>query len=85
MRQKSETKPANYNPEGVAVGQEWESTDRRTPGRRVRVVSLHGASAIVEATAPSTKSGSGSFKPGRRTEVRLDRFRPTSTGWKLVT
>lgn len=71
------------NPYNVQVGQVWESTDQRTPGRQVKVTHVGVARADVVAHAPATND-SGGFRMGRRTDIRLDRFRPGSTGWKLV-
>ena len=72
------------NPYNVQVDQIWESTDKRTPGRRVRVTYVGVARVEVVAHAPATND-SGGFVLGRTTAIRLDRFRPGSTGWKLVT
>lgn len=58
----------------VRVGQVWEDIDKRGYGRQVHVVSVGDTHATVEDTVG---------KP-RRTRVRLDRFRPTSTGYRLV-
>lgn len=63
----------------VQVGQVWEDTDSRmvkSKGhpRRVRVVSIGNADAVVENVIT-----------GRRTLIALKRFRPTSTGYRLVT
>lgn len=67
----------------IRAGQIWESTDRRTPGRQVKVTYVGIVAADVEAHAPATNDN-GSFRAGRRTKIRLSRFRAGSTGWKLV-
>lgn len=73
------------NPYNVQVGQVWESTDRREPGRRVRVIRVLAQHAEVEAvSAPTNSRRASAFVPGRKTEIRLDRFRSGSSGYKLV-
>ncbi len=62
------------NPHNVRVGQVWEDNDWRGYGRKVRVLAIDGRHAIV---------GAGVNGDGRRARIRLDRFRPTSTGYKL--
>jgi len=61
----------------VRLGQIWEDCDTRGPGagtgRRVRVIEVGGVSARVE-----------NVKTKRRTYIRLRRFRPSSTGYRLV-
>jgi hypothetical protein len=69
------------NPYGVTVGQVWADNDWRSRGRQVRVVEIRGIYAVVELVALA-EHGFGEL--GRRTRVRLDRFRPTSTGYRLV-
>lgn len=67
----------------VRVGQVWADNDPRCHGRRVRVVEVTDTHAIVEVHHTSH----GAYrhaKPGRATRIRLDRFRPTSTGYVLV-
>lgn len=58
----------------IRVGQVWKDNDKRSAGRRVRVVEVNFTHAVVQD--PSGR--------GRRTEIRLDRFKPTSTGYRLV-
>lgn len=72
-----------------AVGQIWQDNDPRGYGRKVRIVAIDETHATVElATARQVPTLTGSrqtAKPGRRTRIRLDRFRPTSTGYRYVT
>lgn len=68
---------------GVRVGQIWQDNDKRGYGRRVRVVEVDETHALVELHVPRG-AGHMHAKPGRRTRIRLDRFRPTSTGYRLV-
>lgn len=58
----------------VKVGQVWEDNDPRTYKRPLRVLSLDDTHATVQ-------SPSGM---GRVTRIRLDRFKPTSTGYRLI-
>jgi hypothetical protein len=66
-----------------AVGQIWQDNDPRAYGRRLRIVEIDGTHAICELTVPR---GAGRLhaKPGRRTRIRLDRLRPTSTGYRYI-
>ncbi|MBD0743522.1 hypothetical protein [Streptomyces sp. CBMA152] len=66
-----------------AVGQVWQDNDPRSLGRRVRIVEVDATHALVELAVPR---GTGHLhaKPGRRTRIRLNRFRPTSTGYRYV-
>jgi hypothetical protein len=61
--------------------QVWADNDKRSEGRKVRVVSVDDTHAIVEAYMPP---GVRASKPLRRTRIRLDRFRPISTPYRLV-
>ncbi|MEV7599886.1 hypothetical protein AB0O91_21130 [Kitasatospora sp. NPDC089797] len=67
----------------VLPGQVWADNDKRGYGRQVRVIELDGTHAVVELHVPRS-AGHLHAKPGRRTRIRLDRFRPTSTGYRLV-
>ncbi|MER7053419.1 DUF6354 family protein [Streptomyces sp. NPDC017454] len=66
-----------------AVGQIWQDNDPRSHGRQLRIVDTDATHAVVELTVPR---GAGHLhaKPGRRTRIRLDRFRPTSTGYRYI-
>lgn len=66
-----------------AVGQIWADNDPRGYGRKVRIVELDATHAIVELAVPRG-AGHMHAKPGRRTRIRLDRFRPMSTGYRYV-
>lgn len=68
----------NHSPKetAVRVGQVWQDNDTRqrndpTP-RRGKVVKIFGGFATVE------------WNTGRTTQVSLKRFRPNSTGYKLI-
>lgn len=64
----------------VKAGQVWADNDKRSEGRKVRILSVGETHAVVEQYVPRGSSA----KPGRQTQIRLDRFRPTSTGYRLV-
>ncbi|KOU20931.1 hypothetical protein ADK52_25415 [Streptomyces sp. WM6372] len=66
-----------------AVDQIWQDNDKRGYGRRVRIVEIAGTHAVVELIVPRGAGHNGA-KPGRRTSIRLDRFRPISTGYRYV-
>lgn len=59
---------ANQTP---AVGQIWQDNDPRGHGRRIRIMEIDDTHAVVHDGK-------------RRTRIRLDRFRPTSTGYRYV-
>ncbi|MET9467409.1 hypothetical protein ABZY44_21900 [Streptomyces sp. NPDC006544] len=66
-----------------AVDQIWQDNDSRGYGRKVRIVEITGTHAVVELVTPRGVSHAQA-KPGRRTRIRLDRFRPISTGYRYV-
>ncbi len=75
----------------VRVNQVWADNDKRSEGRQVRVVGLDATHATVELVDQRGRAWIGlrpgeepRAQPGRRTRIRLDRFRPTSTGYRLV-
>lgn len=65
-----------------AVGQIWQDNDPRAYGRKLRIVELGDTHAIVELH--EARQPVSSARPGRRTRIRLDRFRPTGTGYRYV-
>lgn len=58
------------NPYGVRAGQIWVDQDKRSDGRQVTVLSVGDTHAVVQNVA--------------KTRVKLTRFRPTSTGYRLL-
>lgn len=62
------------NPYGVEKDQVWEDADPRSEGRKLRILA-------VDDTHASVQSPSGKGRIGR---IRLDRFRPTSTGYRRL-
>lgn len=73
------------NPFGVEVGQMWQDNDSRCqqPGteRYVRVLSIEDGRAQVVVV-----DSAGNFYPtslkARMSKIRLDRFKPTSSGYR---
>ena len=62
----------------VKVGQVWEDWDSRSRAaglrRKLKVLEIVDGKALVQH--PSGR--------GNKTRIRLDRFRPTANGYKLV-
>lgn len=63
----------------VKVGQVWIDNDKRMSNREIRIVRIDGTHAVGQVV----------LKPGihqkSETRIRLDRFRPISTGFRLKT
>jgi hypothetical protein len=60
------------NKESVKPGQTWVSNDRRDAGIEFVIIKIDGDYAICGKTN------------GRVTRIRIDRFKLTATGYKLV-
>lgn len=56
----------------VKVGQVWSDNDKRFEGvqRRIKVLEIKDGKAICDSE-------------GRRVRIRIDRFKPTATGYRL--
>jgi hypothetical protein len=71
----------------VRPGQIWADNDKRSYGRKVRVVEIDATHATVELVdqrgRPAANTPVQRAETGRQTRIRLDRFRPTSTGYRL--
>ncbi|MBX7464918.1 hypothetical protein K1Y80_02330 [Streptomyces sp. MAG02] len=65
-----------------AARQIWQDNDSRAQGRRLRITAVDETHATCEVVA-----GRWASMPtvGRSTRIRLDRFRPTSTGYLYIT
>lgn len=61
----------------VRVGQVWADNDWRSEGRTVMVMEIVGDRAICSVAWPN-------HKHLRRTAIALRRFRPNSTGYRLI-
>lgn len=68
----------------VEIGQVWEDTDWRMHGRRIRIEIINKNRGVALVRVVSNGE-SMSRSVGRTTRIRLDRFKPTSTGYRLVT
>ncbi|KXO99066.1 hypothetical protein AXK58_24235 [Tsukamurella tyrosinosolvens] len=64
---------ASNNPHGVEKGQVWADNDKRMAGRELRVLEVGDTHATVTEINDTS---------GRTTQIRLDRFKPTSTGYR---
>lgn len=64
----------------VRVGQVWADNDKRSAGRHVKIVSIDrdGKATVCRCTA------AGGALDERTTRIRLDRFKPNNTGYRLV-
>jgi hypothetical protein len=69
------------NESKVRPGQVWADMDSRSSGRTVRVVEVDATHAVVETASNGPRVYA---RLGRRYRIRLDRFRPTGTGYRLV-
>ncbi|WP_280465636.1 hypothetical protein [Nocardia brasiliensis] len=58
----------------VKPGQVWADNDPRSTGRLVTILEVGETHATVKSTTLK-----------RVTKIRLDRFKPTRTGYRLVT
>ncbi|MFF9002645.1 hypothetical protein ACF1GW_35520 [Streptomyces achromogenes] len=67
-----------------AKGQIWQDNDPRTDNRLILIERTDATHATVRQVA-LTPAGEPVPLPGvRRTRIRLDRFRPTSTGYRYI-
>lgn len=64
----------------VRLGQVWRDNNRRTPGRELEVIGIHGNEATVKVVAHPKKSVIGKWQ-----KIRLDRFtKARNCGYSLV-
>ncbi len=77
----------------VSIGQAWLDNDTRAQGRKIRVLSISDGYATCEIIADRAEpvpvrgkwnyTRPAGFTPvGRTTKIRVDRFKPTSTGYR---
>jgi hypothetical protein len=66
----------------VKVGQVWADNDKRQ--RKARTVTVIAVQKEFDGVPLSNPYAVVKSSTGRCTSVRLDRFRPTSTGYRLV-
>lgn len=78
----------------VRPGQVWADNDPRSAGRTLRVDTVDDTHATCTVLTnadgqqwlldnPNIRSGAQDTR-GRKVRIRLDRFRPTSTGYRLI-
>lgn len=92
-----DTKEEPVNAPEVKVGQVWADNDKRSRGRHVLVVALlpampstdphvrdTPARAEVVPCAPTGRIIRNGRGQATNTKIRLSRFRPSSTGYRLV-
>lgn len=81
------------NTPNVRVGQVWADNDKRSAGRHVLIVAIEDGQlaypfpdrAVVALCTPDGRViFSGRNGKETRTRIRLDRFRPTASGYRLV-
>lgn len=76
----------------VRPGQIWADNDWRSAGRTIRVLEIVGDKALCQVVTNSDdvqqkvdhKSPWVTDRRGKNTGISLRRFRPTSTGYRLV-
>lgn len=76
----------------VEPGQVWADNDPRSDGRTVRVDRIDDGKAVCTVLTNRTHAqreldrgtGWSTDSRGRTTRIALSRFRPTSTGYRLV-
>ena len=64
----------------VRPGQVWADNDPRAAGRHIRIDAVD----VTHATVEACDSQGRRLLRARQTRIRLDRFRPTRTGYRLV-
>lgn len=66
----------------VQPGQVWADNDARMAGRTIAVDSIDGEKAVCTVLAPSYDNPHG--RSGHTVRIMLRRFKPTSTGYRLI-
>lgn len=73
----------------VKPGQVWADNDWRSAGRTLEVEEVWQAKYSKHRYATckvlTARDGANASSVGKRVRIRLDRFKPTSTGYRLVT
>jgi hypothetical protein len=78
----SPTQSADEQLPDVRPQQVWADNDARSAGRTLRVDAIDGQQAVC--TVLTTAAGAIGT-PGRSVRIAVRRFRPTSTGYRLLT
>lgn len=66
----------------VREGQVWADNDRRSRGRTLKVVRVENGRALCVVLTDGPHPIRSAV--GRTVAIKLDRFKPTSTGYRLV-
>jgi hypothetical protein len=68
----------------VGIGQVWKDNDKLMPERYIRIASIEGEHALC---VPVKLNRIGLFEPTGKhpTTIILKQFKPTATGYALVT
>lgn len=69
-------------PETVRPGQIWADNDKRVAGRTLRVDDIDNEHAVC--TVLTGPAGSDDPSVGQQRRILLRRFKPTSTGYRLL-
>lgn len=88
--------PVEANPHGVQVGDIWQDNDPRHQAdskwgeRFLKVYAVNADSGYAECYACDkngrlTTVGDRRYRNGKPLQIRLNRFRPNSTGYRKVT
>jgi hypothetical protein len=71
----------------VRVGSVWADNDPRSAGRTLRVDAIDGGKAVCTILTNTDSANVGWQQRdmrGKQTRISLTRFKPTSTGYRLV-
>lgn len=73
----------------VKIGQIWVDNDKRAAGRRLKILTVDEASPGKQlsngyATAEVISDRRAALRTNRHTSILLSRFKPNSTGYRLV-
>lgn len=74
---------ADINPYKVAPGQIWRDADPRE-NRTIKINEVRGGYAFAQTVIFAPNKRGVSMKSGRTTRIRLDRFKPTTSGYRRV-
>lgn len=68
----------------VRKGQVWADNDWRCEGRTLRVLDVSDGRATCEILTDSTSYPPFRSQVGKTTKIKVGRFTPNSTGYRLV-
>ncbi|AJP04754.1 hypothetical protein TU94_28225 [Streptomyces cyaneogriseus subsp. noncyanogenus] len=67
-----------------AVRQIWQDNDPRSPNRYLKITAVDGTHATMRQVAITPQGATAVPSGARATRIRLDRLRPTSTGYRYI-